>query len=122
MVEKDLPSNNAKVIAPRMFKLDLEPLSPKVLKNRDAHIDYIKHSREHDETLQEIVKHAKALRPLNSDLDSTYKISNNSESNQSWGSNASNVPSSSLINFMLFKLFSGTVRFGNDQIAKIMGY
>ncbi|GJV19629.1 hypothetical protein Tco_1368649 [Tanacetum coccineum] len=35
------------------------------------------------------------------------RISNNSESNQSWGSNASNIPSSSLIDFMLSKLFSG---------------
>ncbi|GJS43778.1 hypothetical protein Tco_0568821 [Tanacetum coccineum] len=48
--------------------------------------------------------------------------SNISEPNQSWGSNASNVPSSSLVDFRLSKLFSGTVRFGNDQIAKIMGY
>ncbi|GJX67294.1 retrovirus-related pol polyprotein from transposon TNT 1-94 [Tanacetum coccineum] len=54
MVEKDATLNNAKVISPRMFKLDLEPLSPKVLKNKDAHIDYIKHSREHADTLQEI--------------------------------------------------------------------
>ncbi|GJR19802.1 hypothetical protein Tco_0968329 [Tanacetum coccineum] len=49
-------------------------------------------------------------------------ISNNSEPNQSWGSNASDVPSSSLVNFKFFKLFSGIVRFRNDQIAKIMGY
>ncbi|GKA98945.1 retrovirus-related pol polyprotein from transposon TNT 1-94 [Tanacetum coccineum] len=71
VVEKDVQSNNPNVIAPEMFKLDLEPLAPKVLKNRDAHIDYIKHSREHAETLREIVKHAKALRPLDRDLNST---------------------------------------------------
>ncbi|GJW33838.1 retrovirus-related pol polyprotein from transposon TNT 1-94 [Tanacetum coccineum] len=41
----------------------------------------------------------------------------------SWGSNATDVPSSSsLVNDRLSRLFSGTVRFGNDQIAKIMGY
>nr|GEX59496.1 integrase, catalytic region, zinc finger, CCHC-type, peptidase aspartic, catalytic [Tanacetum cinerariifolium] len=41
------------------------------------------------------------------------RITNNSEPNHSWGSNATNVPSSySLVND----------RFGNDQIAKIMGY
>ncbi|GJX46892.1 sodium/hydrogen exchanger 6 [Tanacetum coccineum] len=51
VVEKDATSNNAKVIAPGIFKLDLEPLSPK-----------------------EIVKHARALRPLDSDLDSACKI------------------------------------------------
>ncbi|GKB22373.1 retrovirus-related pol polyprotein from transposon TNT 1-94, partial [Tanacetum coccineum] len=72
VAKKDPTPNNAKVIAPGMFKLDLEPLSPKVLKNMDAHIDYIKHSREHADTLREIVKHARSLRPLDSDLDSAY--------------------------------------------------
>ncbi|GJY80987.1 retrovirus-related pol polyprotein from transposon TNT 1-94 [Tanacetum coccineum] len=38
--------------------------------------------------------------------------SNISEPNKHWGSTVSNSPSSSLVNF----------RFGNDQIAKIMGY
>ncbi|GJX51429.1 hypothetical protein Tco_0278274 [Tanacetum coccineum] len=57
----------------RMFKLDLEPLSPKVLKNKDAHIDYIKHTQENVDILQELVKHARVLRPLDSELDSTYK-------------------------------------------------
>nr|GEX08381.1 hypothetical protein [Tanacetum cinerariifolium] len=69
-VEKDALPNNAKVITPRMFKLDLEPLSPKVLKNRDAHIDYIKHSREHADTLRELGERTRALRALNSDLNS----------------------------------------------------
>ncbi|GJS25894.1 retrovirus-related pol polyprotein from transposon TNT 1-94 [Tanacetum coccineum] len=70
VVEKVATPNNAKVITPEMFKLDLEPLAPRVLNNKDAYIDYIKHSREHADTLQEIVKHARALRPLDSDLDS----------------------------------------------------
>ncbi|GJZ22413.1 retrovirus-related pol polyprotein from transposon TNT 1-94 [Tanacetum coccineum] len=51
------------------------------------------------------------------------RIANNLEPNHSWGSNATDVPSSSsLVNDRLSKLFSGTVRFGNDHIAKIMGY
>ncbi|GJW86301.1 putative ribonuclease H-like domain-containing protein [Tanacetum coccineum] len=124
------------------------------MNNMDAHIDYIKHSREDADTLREIVKHARALTPLDSDLDSACKftstkvvplkettsklvitqnpevkvysrrpkvtksvgssskskivesrISNNSEPNQSWGSNASDVPSSSLVDFRLSKLF-----------------
>ncbi|GJS73032.1 retrovirus-related pol polyprotein from transposon TNT 1-94 [Tanacetum coccineum] len=51
------------------------------------------------------------------------KIANNSEPNHSWGSNATDVPSySSLVNDRLSRLFSGTVLFRNDQIAKIMGY
>nr|GEX00008.1 retrovirus-related Pol polyprotein from transposon TNT 1-94 [Tanacetum cinerariifolium] len=51
------------------------------------------------------------------------KFANNSEPNHTWGSNATYVPSSSsLVNDMLSRLFSGTVRFVNNQIAKIIGY
>ncbi|GJZ89493.1 hypothetical protein Tco_0661275, partial [Tanacetum coccineum] len=48
------------------------------------------------------------------------KTSNSKEPKQSWGSTVSDVPSSSLKDCRLSKLFS--VRFGNDHIAKIMGY
>ncbi|GJV52593.1 integrase, catalytic region, zinc finger, CCHC-type containing protein [Tanacetum coccineum] len=65
--------SNQNVITLGMFKLDLEPLSSKLLKNRDTHIDYIKHTQEHADTLREIVKHARALKPLDSDLDSACK-------------------------------------------------
>ncbi|GJX05006.1 retrovirus-related pol polyprotein from transposon TNT 1-94 [Tanacetum coccineum] len=58
VVEKDVPPKNAKVIAPGMFRLDLEPLAPRVLKSRDAHIDYIKHTQEHANILWELVEHA----------------------------------------------------------------
>ncbi|GJW97187.1 uncharacterized mitochondrial protein-like protein [Tanacetum coccineum] len=61
VVENDPTPNKAKVITPGMFKLNLEPLSPKVLKNRDADI------------LWELVEHARALRPLDSDLDLACK-------------------------------------------------
>nr|GEY19157.1 hypothetical protein [Tanacetum cinerariifolium] len=39
----DIAAQNpsANTIVPRMFKLDLEPLAPKLLQNREAHIDYI---------------------------------------------------------------------------------
>ncbi|GKB01784.1 putative ribonuclease H-like domain-containing protein [Tanacetum coccineum] len=43
------------------------------------------------------------------------KISNHLEPMQNWGSNVSTAPSSSPVNF-------STVRFRNDQIAKIIGY
>ncbi|GKA46716.1 retrovirus-related pol polyprotein from transposon TNT 1-94 [Tanacetum coccineum] len=49
------------------------------------------------------------------------KTANNSEYTHLWGSNATDVPSSSssLVNE---SKFLGTVRFGNDQVAKIMRY
>ncbi|GKC54643.1 hypothetical protein Tco_1077388 [Tanacetum coccineum] len=61
---------HATTIDPGMYKLNLEPLVPKVLKNKDAHLEYIKHSREHANILQEIVESARALCPLDSNLDS----------------------------------------------------
>ncbi|GKB77913.1 hypothetical protein Tco_0944808 [Tanacetum coccineum] len=64
---------NATNIAPGMFKLDLEPLAPKLLKNKYTHTDYIKHSRDHADTLREIVKNARTLSPLDSNLDSACK-------------------------------------------------
>nr|GEX34575.1 Gag-Pol polyprotein [Tanacetum cinerariifolium] len=50
------------------------------------------------------------------------KTSNSKEPKQSWGSTVFDVLSSSLNDYRLSKLFSGTVRFGNDHIDKIMGY
>nr|GEW57222.1 retrovirus-related Pol polyprotein from transposon TNT 1-94 [Tanacetum cinerariifolium] len=47
---------------------------------------------------------------------------NKKEPNKSWGSTVSNVPSSSVDEYKLSKLFSGTVKFGNDHMEKIMGY
>ncbi|GJV14420.1 retrovirus-related pol polyprotein from transposon TNT 1-94 [Tanacetum coccineum] len=48
---------------------------------------------------------------------------NNSESTYLWGSNATDVPSSSsLVNDRLSRSSFGIIRFGNDQVAKIMGY
>ncbi|GKD35331.1 integrase, catalytic region, zinc finger, CCHC-type containing protein, partial [Tanacetum coccineum] len=47
---------------------------------------------------------------------------NKKESSQSWGSIVFYVPSSSLDDCRSSKLFSGTVKFGNDHVAKILGY
>ncbi|GJR31518.1 hypothetical protein Tco_1107750 [Tanacetum coccineum] len=59
----------ATTIAPSMFKLDLVPLPPRLLQNREAHIDYIKHTQENANILREIVELAKAKQPLDSELD-----------------------------------------------------
>nr|GEW45205.1 retrovirus-related Pol polyprotein from transposon TNT 1-94 [Tanacetum cinerariifolium] len=44
------------------------------------------------------------------------------EANKCWGSIVFNVPSSSLDECRLSKLFFGTAKFKNDHVAKIMGY
>ncbi|GJX16552.1 hypothetical protein Tco_0217384 [Tanacetum coccineum] len=68
--EYDKSKTISKVIALGMYKLDLVPLSPKLLQNREAHVDYLKHTQEHADILCKIVKQARALKPLDSDLDS----------------------------------------------------
>ncbi|GJS40187.1 retrovirus-related pol polyprotein from transposon TNT 1-94 [Tanacetum coccineum] len=70
----DKYANISKVLALGMYKLDLELLSPMLLRNKEAHVDYLKYTQEHADTLREIVEHARALRPLDSDLDSAYKF------------------------------------------------
>ncbi|GJX21545.1 retrovirus-related pol polyprotein from transposon TNT 1-94 [Tanacetum coccineum] len=56
-----------------MFKLDLVPLPPRLLQNRESHIDYIKHTQENANILWEIVELAKAKHPLDSELDFACK-------------------------------------------------
>ncbi|GKA51190.1 hypothetical protein Tco_0744386 [Tanacetum coccineum] len=41
----------ATTIVPGMFKLDLEPLAPSLLQNREAHIDYLKYTQEQADIL-----------------------------------------------------------------------
>ncbi|GJY80288.1 integrase, catalytic region, zinc finger, CCHC-type containing protein [Tanacetum coccineum] len=64
---------SATTIALGMFKLDLEPLAPRLVQNRDAHINYLRYTQEHVNILWEIVKQAKAKHPLDIELDFSYK-------------------------------------------------
>ncbi|GJZ39204.1 hypothetical protein Tco_0585767, partial [Tanacetum coccineum] len=54
-------------------KLDLEPLAPRLLQNREAHIDYLKYTQEQADILQGIVEQAKAKQPLDKELDFACK-------------------------------------------------
>nr|GEW06538.1 hypothetical protein [Tanacetum cinerariifolium] len=58
----------ASTIVPGMFKLDFEPLAPRLLQNRETHIDYLKYTLEQADILQGIVKQAKAKHPVNNTL------------------------------------------------------
>ncbi|GJT27521.1 retrovirus-related pol polyprotein from transposon TNT 1-94 [Tanacetum coccineum] len=66
-IAAQIPSANT--IVPGMFKLDLEPLAPRLLQNREAHIDYLKYTQEQADILWEIVAQAKAEHPLDKELD-----------------------------------------------------
>ncbi|GJT41168.1 integrase, catalytic region, zinc finger, CCHC-type containing protein, partial [Tanacetum coccineum] len=119
---------------------NLEPLAPRLLNNREAHIDYLKHTQEQADILRGIVEQAKAKQPSDNALDFSFetskpeikvycrrpkqvklvgsskkakivqsKIANNSEPTHLWGSNATDVPSSSsLVNDRLSRLSSGS--------------
>ncbi|GKB86144.1 retrovirus-related pol polyprotein from transposon TNT 1-94 [Tanacetum coccineum] len=66
-IAAQIPSANT--IVPGMFKLDLEPLAPRLLQNREAHIDYLKYTQEQADILWGIVEQAKAEQPLDKELD-----------------------------------------------------
>nr|GEU84433.1 putative transposase (putative), gypsy type [Tanacetum cinerariifolium] len=63
---------SANTIVPGMFKLDLDPLAPKLLQNKEAHIDYLKYTQEQADILQGIVEQAKAKQPLDNALDFSF--------------------------------------------------
>ncbi|GKD54252.1 retrovirus-related pol polyprotein from transposon TNT 1-94 [Tanacetum coccineum] len=73
IVENVVHTPSATTIAPGMFKLDLVPLPSRLLKNRDAHIDYLRHTQEQANTLREIVEQAKVKQPLDRELDFACK-------------------------------------------------
>ncbi|GJW20058.1 hypothetical protein Tco_0027494 [Tanacetum coccineum] len=64
--------DNATTTAPGMFNLDSEPLSPKLLNNREAHIHYIKTTKEQADILRRRVEQARAKQPLDSALNFVY--------------------------------------------------
>ncbi|GKE62236.1 hypothetical protein Tco_1512603, partial [Tanacetum coccineum] len=51
IVNIDVQIPSANTIVPGMFKLDLEPLVPRLLQNREAHIDYLKFTQEQADIL-----------------------------------------------------------------------
>ncbi|GJT97395.1 retrovirus-related pol polyprotein from transposon TNT 1-94 [Tanacetum coccineum] len=73
IVENVVHIPSATTIAPGMFKLDLVPLPPRLLQNRDVHIDYLRHTQEQANTLRELVEQAKAKQPLDKELDFACK-------------------------------------------------
>nr|GFA60664.1 Gag-Pol polyprotein [Tanacetum cinerariifolium] len=59
-----------------MFKLDLDPLVPKILQNREANIDYLKYTKKQADILWGIVEQAKAKQPLDNALDFACNMPN----------------------------------------------
>ncbi|GKB40918.1 hypothetical protein Tco_0885860 [Tanacetum coccineum] len=51
-----------------VLKLDLKPLSPKLKNNKEAHVDYIRITKENADTLRDIIEQARTSNPLDNAL------------------------------------------------------
>ncbi|GJV79717.1 hypothetical protein Tco_1515587 [Tanacetum coccineum] len=73
---KDLVDNvvTKHTISPEMLKIDVEPITPRLLNNRTAHSDYLRHTQEQAAILREIVEQGKLQNPLNNSLDSALVV------------------------------------------------
>ncbi|GKF44789.1 hypothetical protein Tco_0131341 [Tanacetum coccineum] len=60
-------------IAPEMLKINVEPIAPRLLNNRTAHSNYLRHTQEQAVILREIVEQGKSQNPLNNSLDDACK-------------------------------------------------
>ncbi|GJV15875.1 hypothetical protein Tco_1361198 [Tanacetum coccineum] len=61
-------------IDPEMLKIDVEPITPKLLNKKTAHSAYIKHTQEDTAVLKDLVKHVKANYPLDYSLESALAV------------------------------------------------
>nr|GEU94395.1 putative reverse transcriptase domain-containing protein [Tanacetum cinerariifolium] len=93
---------SANIIVPGMFKLDLDPLAPKLLQNEEAHIDSLKNTHEEADIPRGIVVQI-VLWYLH------FGCSKHMTGNRS-----------QLMNFV--SKFLSLVKFGNDQIERNMRY
>nr|GEX51312.1 retrovirus-related Pol polyprotein from transposon TNT 1-94 [Tanacetum cinerariifolium] len=97
-----------KVLAPRKYAIDVEPIVPRIRNNREAHLDYLRHLKKSVETIRDIVEEAKIVVQI-----VLWYL-------DSYCSKHMTGDRSRLMNFV--KKFIGTVRFGNDHFGAIMGY
>ncbi|GJX19050.1 retrovirus-related pol polyprotein from transposon TNT 1-94 [Tanacetum coccineum] len=58
---------------PEMLKIDVEPITPKLLNKQTAHSAYIKHTQEEATVLRDLVEHVKSKYPLDQSLESACR-------------------------------------------------
>ncbi|GJR75154.1 hypothetical protein Tco_0087519 [Tanacetum coccineum] len=84
---KDLADNvvNKHTIALEILKFDVEPIAPKLLNNRTAHFDYLRHTQEQAAILKEVFEQGKSQNPLYNSLDAALKPSTSASGSQPSG-------------------------------------
>ncbi|GJW92646.1 retrovirus-related pol polyprotein from transposon TNT 1-94, partial [Tanacetum coccineum] len=92
-------------IDPKMLKIDVEPITPKLLNKKTAHSAYIKHTQEEATALRDLVEQVVQIVLRYLDFGCSKHMTGDR---------------SQLANFV--NKFLGTVKFGNDHVAKILGY
>ncbi|GKE80755.1 hypothetical protein Tco_1550755 [Tanacetum coccineum] len=60
-------------IDPEMLKIDVEPITPKLLNKKTIHSAYIKHTEEEATVLRDLVEHVKSKYPLGHSLESACR-------------------------------------------------
>nr|GEW48949.1 hypothetical protein [Tanacetum cinerariifolium] len=140
-----IPSATTVVLG--MFKLGLEPLDPKLMDNRECHIFYLKHTQDQADILRCLVEQAKAKQPFDNELDFASKHAKRIQELLVFLTDtcpsAIQLSDTKVIQIVLWYLdsgcskhmtgnhsqlmnfiskFLGTIRFGNDQIVRIIGY
>nr|GEZ02372.1 retrovirus-related Pol polyprotein from transposon TNT 1-94 [Tanacetum cinerariifolium] len=63
----------------RSHVLNIEPIVPRLRNNRDAHLDYLRHLKESVETIRDIVKEAKVVRPIDRSIVSACRYTKHSQ-------------------------------------------
>nr|GEV65655.1 retrovirus-related Pol polyprotein from transposon TNT 1-94 [Tanacetum cinerariifolium] len=61
-------------LVPGKYAIDVEPIPSHLRDNREAHLDYLRHLKESVETIREIVKEAKVVRPLDTSNVSACRV------------------------------------------------
>ncbi|GKA91678.1 hypothetical protein Tco_0813603 [Tanacetum coccineum] len=134
---------NATTIAPRMYKLDIEPISHRLKNNRDAHEDYLNKTIKNTNIILGLVERARKQNPSEPLLDSACMFTKHVQELFADPITSSSNTQSQVVQIVMWYLdygcskhmtgnrsqltnlvnkFLGTVKFGNNQIAKIMGY
>nr|GEY93396.1 hypothetical protein [Tanacetum cinerariifolium] len=112
-----IDSVTPKVLAPGMYAIDVKPIP--LHRNREVHLDYLKHLQESVETIREIVEEAKVERPLDRSLVPACLYTKHSHKLLEYVMGCSKHMTgdrSWLRNFM--KKFIETIRFRNDHFGQ----
>ncbi|GJV56353.1 retrovirus-related pol polyprotein from transposon TNT 1-94 [Tanacetum coccineum] len=81
-------------IDPEMLKIDVEPITPKLLNKKTAHSAYIKHTQEEATVLRDLVEHVKSKYPLDHSLESACSASGSQPSGNTKKDKIQQTPSS----------------------------